>query len=252
VTHPPVRAGGDDGLPGVDLDSSAKRAAEAAIAVTRIASPSPTARYAPANCGAVACDAASPTAVPSVRAIITRAPRSRAAPPCPIRVRVDAGRVRARPSRRASDAAPPAQADTNRWPRRGLRMRSRQPDVPALMRRLLFPLAQVGLLDRGHNRPVPTHRAALEPPEPEPHRLDGRSRNPDRRVNVAAPAPDHDIAAQPPGAQPYAADLNEEGGNPNQDCPTTPRSSANRSATPAPKRESVHCSSGSTPLMNVS
>jgi hypothetical protein len=109
--------------------------------------------------------------------------------------------------------------------------RSRDPDVLVLARDAPLLLGQIGLPDRGHDRPVLPDRAMLDPPPAEPNRLHRHRRNPDRRVQVTALAPDHDVSSGPARAPPYGAGLNENGGNAEHKSPATTLTSTSR--TPA-------------------
>src|SRR6188472_3041023 len=77
----------------------------------------------------------------------------------------------------------------------------RDPGVPVPARAAPLAPGQVGLLDRSDDRPVPANRATLESPPAEAQRLDGSSRDPDRREQVSLVAADHDVSSHAAGAK---------------------------------------------------
>ena len=108
-----------------------------------------------------------------------------------------AGTSRAEPSRRCRQT--PA--------------RSGDPDVPVVACDTPVLLGQIGFPDRGHDRPVLTDRTALISPPAQAKRLQGSSRDPDRREEVTLPAADHDVAWDPVPAQAHRERLEQDRGH---------------------------------------
>jgi len=88
---------------------------------------------------------------------------------------------------------------------------SGDPDVRVLVRELPLFLGQLGFLDRGRDRPVLADRATLKSPPAHPKRLQGSSRNPDRRIQVTLPAADDQIAADRVPAKLHRDRFEQEG-----------------------------------------
>ena len=78
-----------------------------------------------------------------------------------------------------------------------------------LVCRAPLPVAQLGLVDRRHEREVVADRTALEPPPPEPQGFDRDARDPQRGVQMARAAADDDVPARPAGAAPEADGFGE-------------------------------------------
>jgi hypothetical protein len=97
-------------------------------------------------------------------------------------------------------------------PRQWQQRAFRDADVPVPVGRPPLALAELGFLDRCHDRPVVSDRAALDPPPPEAKRLQGHTGNPERPEQVALPAANDEVAAERVAAQPHRERLQEEGG----------------------------------------
>ena len=65
------------------------------------------------------------------------------------------------------------------------------------MSRTSLASAQIGLPDRDDDRPVTADRAALDPPPPEPDRLQRRTGDPERGEEMAPPAANDGISPDP-------------------------------------------------------
>lgn len=91
---------------------------------------------------------------------------------------------------------------------------SGDPDVPVPVCHSPLARAQLGLLDRRHNRPVVSDWAALDSPPPEAKRLQRHARNPERPEQMTLPAANHQVATERIAAQPHGERLQKErGGN---------------------------------------
>src|SRR5262245_8275239 len=98
---------------------------------------------------------------------------------------------------------------------------SEDPDVPVPVRGPPLALAELGFLDRRHDRPVVPDRAALESPPAEAKRLEGHAGNPERPEQVALAAADDQVAAERVAAQPHRKRLHEERGGDDQRAAAT-------------------------------